>query len=223
MQPITKDLVEHGKVVRGWLGVVIQDIDRKLAEAMKLPSRDGVLVADVQSASPAASAGLLRGDVILSIDGAPVDDSAKLKNSVAAAGANAMIRVEILRGGRKQTLTVKLNEMPAEAIARDPRASRPVPAPSDTLGGLLLEALTPELAVHLGLPPNVRAGLVVTEVVAQSPAERAGLRAGDVVLELDREKVATIADFERLWKAAQGETLLLVARGGRTLFLTVER
>jgi serine protease Do len=141
--------------------------------------------------------------VILSVDGAPVDDSAKLKNSIAAAGANAEIRVEILRGGRKQTLSVKLNEMPAESAGRKPRTSAPVPAaPSDKLGGLVLEPLTPELAAHLGLPANVQAGLVVTEVVAQSPAARAGLRAGDILLELDWEKVI-IADFERLWKAVR--------------------
>jgi serine protease Do len=222
--PITKALLEHGKVVRGWLGIAIQDIDRDLAEAMGLPGRDGVLVGDVQPASPAAKAGLRRGDVILTIDGKPVEDSAKLKNTVAALGASAVVRVEILRAGRKQVLTVKLNEVPEDSPSgSEAPEAQPSPPPGQPLGGVTVEPLTPEFRAHLKLPPDITEGVVVTDMVANSPAARGGMRPGDVVLEIDRTRVTSVADFERLWKAAKGETLVLVARQGRTLFLAVER
>jgi serine protease Do len=222
--PITRALLEHGKVVRGWLGIAIQDIDRDLAQALSLPAADGVLVGDVQPQSPAVRAGLRRGDVILSIDGKAIEDSAKLKNAIAAAGANVVVRVEILRAGRRQTLAVKLNEAPEEAGGESqPAPGAPGPAPGEPSGGLSIRPLTPEMRAHLRLPPDVRDGVVVAEVVANGPAARAGLRPGDVVIEIDRERVTSVADFERLWKAAKGETLVLVARAGRTLFLAVER
>ncbi len=222
VKPIMQSLIDHGRVVRGWLGIAIQDIDRDLAKALQLPSTKGVLVSDVQPDSPAAKAGLRRGDVVLSIDGTSVDSTGRLRNVIAAAGANRTVRMELLRNGKPETLEVKLGEMPAE-VAGQPGPGKAPPGTPGSVDGLTVEELGPSVRQRFNLPDTVKQGVVITGVAPSSAGARAGLRPGDVVLEVDRKRVDSVAAFQSLWRQSKGRTLLLVEREGSSIYLVVKR
>jgi len=219
-RPIVESLLANGKVVRGWLGVSIQDVDQDIARAMRLPSTSGVVISDVQPASPAEKAGLRRGDVVLSADGHAIETAGQLRNRIALAGAGKKLELTVLRGGKREQIAVTLGEMPAETIrAQAPEAARP---PS-TVEGLAVEPLSDALRQRLGLPRDVKNGVVVSHVEPDSAPARAGLRPGDVVLEINRQPVTDTGAFHRLFGAAQGPVLLLVQRRNNTLFLVIKR
>lgn len=217
-KPIVDSLLQHGRVVRGFLGVNIQDVDQDLANAMGVKEVRGVLVSDVHDKSPAAAAGIKRGDIVLSIDGRRVDTTGQLRNLVAAAGAKRSVAVQVLRDDKTKTLTVTLGEMPND-MSRHAKGS---PA-SDALDGATLQPLDASLRQRFHVPDDVKAGVVVVDVDAGSAASRAGLRPGDVVLEVNRHKVRTLDDFKRVYERAKGRVLLLVHRGEGTIFLVVRR
>jgi serine protease Do len=218
--PIMKSLLEHGKVVRGWLGVMIQDVDQDIAEILKLRSTDGVLVSDVQPGSPGARAGLARGDVILSVNRVRVDDPGRLRNEIAAAGAGKTVSIEVLRPGekRKLVLEVKLDAMPEErSQSLEPATAREQGQERD---GITIEPLDQSTRSRFGLPSEIEHGVVITQLVPGSRAAKAGLRQGDVILEVNRQRVLDLASFERLWKATP-RRLLLISRDGQTVFVVV--
>jgi serine protease Do len=222
-RPIVQSLLTQGKVVRGWLGVSIQDIDQDLAKAMGLESTNGVLISDVGAGSPAAAAGLKRGDVVLKVNDQPVDSTGRLRNSIASSGAAARVKLLVLRGGKERVITVELGKMPGgESAGGKSSPAAPGGGPS-SLDGITLEEQTPAMRDRYQLPTRVRQGVLITGVQSGSSAARAGLRPGDVLLEVDRRKVTSIASFERLWKRAKGKTLLLVFRRGRTFFVVVDK
>ena len=181
-----------------------------------------MLVSDVQRQSPAERAGLQRGDVILTVDGRKVGSTGELRNLIAAAGANVASKVEISRNGQRQTLSVKLGETPGEAKGRS--GSRAAPGSAQgRLDGLALEDLNALNRKRFEVPDDVKQGVVVSGIEPGSTAARSGLRTGDVIVEVNRQKVATLGDFEREWKRAKGPTLVVVSRGGTTLFVVVRR
>ncbi|MCC6215153.1 MAG: Do family serine endopeptidase [Polyangiaceae bacterium] len=215
-RPIMESLLKTGRVVRGWLGVSIQDVDPELAKALGLPKPTGALISDVDPAGPAAKAGLQRGDVVLRVDGAPAESASKLRNAVALLGAKRGVRLEILRQGKTIAVTVDLAELPGESGPATPMSGALV-------DGVTMSDVTPELRERFGLPPELQQGALVTAIEPNSQAARAGLRAGDVILEVNRQRVESVARFGGLWGAAKGRTLLLVLRGGGTFFLIVQR
>ena len=221
-RPIVDSLLRHGKVARGWLGVAIQDINQDLAKALGLPSTSGVLVSDVTPGSPAAKGGLKRGDVVLKVDGKTVETTGRLRNLVATSGASAKVNLEVFREGRTQTLQVALGERPESEPGQPPSRGRPGRG-STTLDGLTLETLSPQNRAKHGISPTLTHGVIITGVRPGSSAERAGLRPGDVVLEVDRKKVADLRRFTQLWRAAQGKTLLWIHRRGVTRYVVVDR
>jgi len=221
-KPIVQSLLAHGKVVRGWLGVGIQDITPELSAAMKLASTEGVLVSEVQRGSPAEKAGLQRGDVILSVDGRKVSSTGELRNLVAAAGANVQSKVEIARNGQRQALSVKLGETPGEPKGRQSGQAAPGSG-QGRLDGLALEDLNAMNRQRFEVPGDVKQGIVVSGIEPGSTAARSGLRPGDVIVEVNRQRVATLSDFEREWKRGKGPALVVVSRGGTTLFVVVRR
>ncbi|MBK8995261.1 MAG: Do family serine endopeptidase [Myxococcales bacterium] len=216
-KPIIESLRTNGKVVRGWLGVSIQDVDQELATAMKLPAPTGVLISDVQAGGPAEKAGLLRGDVITKLEGQKVDGVGQFRNRIAESGASKQVKLELLREGKALELTAALESQPGDLR----RAF--APARSDGLDGLTLGELSPDVRRSLNLPKSVTSGVHVVEVERGSPAARAGLRGGDVVLEVNREKVTGVARFREVYAKAKGRTLLLVFREGSTLFVVSRR
>ena len=222
-KPIVDSLIKNGRVDRGYLGVTIQDIDQDMASALGLNKADGVLIADVQPNGPGAKGGLQRGDVVLSIAGQPTHSTGQLRNVVASSGAEQTVQVNVNRKGKSVSLDVKLGTMPDNLGRFAQKPSSGGGASSSALDGVTLEGLTKENKQRFQLPDNVSSGVVITNVEPGSTAARAGLRPGDVVLEVNRQKVTTVQRFEQLYKDGKGQLLLLVNRKGNTLFLAVHR
>jgi len=198
-------LVEHGEVTRGYMGVHIQPITEALAKALNLDERKGALVADVISGSPAEEAGVKRGDVIVSFDGKAVDQSHDLPALVAATPVGEKASVKVLRDGKERELTLEVGRLEAEG----PEVKTSVAEDTEGKWGLRLQDLTPQIAQRLGV--DAEQGALVTDVEPGSPADRASLRRGDVILEVDQEPVTSAEDV----KQAVGDkdsVLLLVQR-----------
>ncbi len=215
-KPIVDALTKDGRVSRGWLGVAIQEIDGEIAHAMKLPKSGGVLIADVQADSPGKRAGLERGDVVTHVGDVAVDSPGSFRNLVASAGAEHTVKLAVVRKGKGLTLNAKLGELPGQE--KGPPAAKP----GGSLDGLSVAPLDAEARKQLGITGEPRQGVVLSKVVAGSAADRAGLKPGDVILEVNRTEVKTPADFERLYTGTQGTRLLLVYRGGATQFVVVK-
>jgi serine protease Do len=217
--PIMDSLKKSGKVVRGWLGVAIQDVDQELADAMKLPSATGILLSDVKPGTPAARAGLARGDVILKVDGRVVDTSGQFRNMIAAAGAKHKAHLDLVRDGKAVASDVELGEMPE---ADTTVASTPGAAQGGALDGIVLENLNPQNRSNFEIDDSVRQGVVIVRLDPQSNAARAGLRPGDVVLEVNRTRVDSPQKFQDLYSKSKSRVLLLVNRHGSTTYLVIK-
>jgi serine protease Do len=224
-QPIMETLKQSGKVSRGFLGVGIQDVDHDLVSSLKLASQNGVLLNEVRSGGPGSKAGLLRGDVVTKVDGKVVTSTGQFRNLIASSGAKKKVTLEIMRDGKPQTLSVELGEVPddASASASGALGGPPRATSGGALDGVTLEELTPEHRRTLGLSPDVQRGVVITDLEPRSAAARAGLRPGDVVLELNRAPVDSLAKFKELYAKASGDVLLLVHRRGSSVFLVVRK
>jgi serine protease Do len=215
---MAKDLLpqlKKGKVVRGWLGVMIQKITSDLREKLDLKDDKGALVADVSPGGPAVKAGIQRGDVIVAFDGRPVKDSTDLPYMVASTPVGKTVSVDVLRKGQKKTLQVKIGELKEEKDAEAVSEAKPKL-------GMTVEELTPEIMKNYRLSES--SGLVVVDVEANSPAAEAGLREGDVILEVDQKPAKALDGFNRQMESyKQGDTVLfLVKRGEATIFLTLK-
>ncbi len=214
-RPIMQSLLKDGRVVRGWMGVAIQDLTEEVARALSLGVTRGVLVTGVNPESPAEKAGLRREDVITQIDGKPVESSARLRTLVASAGAAATVKLAVTRGGKPLEVTVKLTASPEEAVARFERGQ-------GALGGITLEPLGDEVRRRLGLPQRA-SGAVVKSIDPGSPGHGAGLAEGDVILEINRQPVLNPAQFAALYAKASRRVLLLVYRQGGMMYILLDK
>jgi serine protease Do len=215
---MAKDLLpqlKQGRVVRGWLGVMVQKITPELKEKLNIKDDKGALVADVTKGGPAEKAGIERGDVIVSFDGKEIKEMRDLPFVVAATPVDKTVNVEVIRKGKKQSLEVKIGE-----LKDDQEAALVAEAPPRL--GMTVEEVTPELARNLGL--TEMSGIVVVQVEDDSPAAAAGLRPGDVILEIDQSSVESLDEFNsKIEKYKKGDTILLLAkRRGATVFLTLK-
>lgn len=222
-RPIVEALLSKGKVERGWLGVTIQNLDPDLAKGLGVTAKDGVVISDVAKGSPAEKGGLRRDDVILSVDGRAVTTTGELRNAIAIAGANHTAQLKIQRGGTEMTIGVPLTASPDKGKTSDSGEKGKVTPKVDELLGMRLEALTPELRHRLAVPPEVKGGVVVTGVTPDSPLARAGLRPGDIILEVSRQAVSTPDDIQRLYKASKGPAPALVWRSGATTYVVLKK
>ncbi|MGC4092479.1 MAG: DegQ family serine endoprotease [Polyangiaceae bacterium] len=220
--PIMESLKTSGRVVRGWLGVGIQDMDAELAAGLKLPVTRGVLIADVKPGAPAARAGIHRGDVVVKIDGREVSSAGAFRNQVAALGANKAAALELYRDGKPQTLSVQLGEMPGADPAQGPHTGGPATT-GNSLDGLTLEDLNADNRRAFELGADVQKGALVTRINPQSAAARAGLRPGDVLLEVNRTPVDNLQKFQDLYSKTKGNVVLLINRRGTSVFVVVRR
>ncbi len=203
-KPLIPQLVEKGKVTRGFLGVNIQTITPELVAALKLGDIKGVLVADVVPGGAGDKAGIKRGDVIVAYEGKRVQDSHELPALVAATPVGKEATVTVVRDGRERQLSAKIAAMDAEELAANEPGK-----PAQGKWGLQLKDVNPELARQLGL--KVDEGAVVVAVQQGSPADEAGVRQGDVILEVDREPVKSTKEVkDQVAKAGDRGTLLLL-------------
>ena len=212
---IVDELRGSGKVVRGWLGVSIQDVTPALAQSFGLDHPHGALVVEVEPDGPAAKAGLERGDVIIAYNGAPIEESHQLPAMVADMPIGKSAELTILRNGREHTLTVTVAEQPG-AVAR---AGRPH---SDRGWGLALTDLSPALARRFGIPPGVR-GAVIRDIGSGGPAESAGLEPGDVIRQVERQACATARACQQALDRAGDKVMLLIQRGPAVGYYVLER
>lgn len=216
---MAKDLLPQlrkGKVIRGWLGVMIQEVTPEIRQKFDLAKEQGALVSQVTPDGPAAKAGIERGDVIVSFDGKEIKEMHELPYVVATTPVGKRVSVNVIRKGEKKTFEVEVAQMGEEA------QQEPVTEEEAHDFGITLKEITPEMARAYKLPET--SGLVVIKVEAGSPGAQAGLRPGDVILEMDQEKVQTLKEFKtKTSKYQKGDTiLLLINRGGATLYATLE-
>ncbi len=215
---IMGSLVKNGKVVRGWLGVAIQAVDKSLANALGLQSTDGVLIANVQSGSPAANAGVLRGDVVIYVNKTKIRSPSHLRNVIASQSPKSRVALQVLRNGKSKTITVALGSLPG------PRTATHKANPNKQnkqLAGLQVVNLTPQTRQQFRVPNQVQSGVVVAAVTQGSKADRAGIRPGDVIIELNRQPISTSKSFYRAAKRGKSELLLLVQRGDAVIYLVL--
>ena len=215
-------LIARGKVVRGWLGIAIQDVTDELAGSFGVSEREGVLVADVIKGGPGEAAGLRPGDVIVELGGTKIREVPDLQRRVANVAPGQTVAVGVVRDRAPQRLTVRVGEMPADDAAT---AEAEIDIGPEGFG-LQVEPLAPDTAERLGL--SFSQGLLVTDVAAGGPADRAGLRRGDVILEVDRKPVPDALGLQKALGAvpAGRSVLVWVHRPGaeaRNQFLVLER
>ncbi len=226
-KPIIATLRDHGSIERGWLGVQIQGVTPEIASAVGLEKPAGAIVSEVMPDSPAAKAGLRRGDVILTFAGKAVDRLHDLPRLVAAAPIGGKAEVTLWRDHAKQTMTVEVAKLADEQVAATANDNAPAAPAVDSVEtlGLTLASLTPDLRQQFGIAETVD-GVVITAVAEDGPAAKRGLQPGDVIEQVGSAPVATPQQVASLAKAAHAENrnavLLLVNRQGDEIFVAVE-
>ena len=215
-QAVLRDLIEKGRVTRGWLGVVIQDIDQALAKQFDVDVTEGVLISDVQDGSPAGEAGFERGDIVIEYNSKKIHDINDLRNIVAQTEVGKKVNVKVLRKGEEKVLTVKIGEQPSDLFA-----TSSLPSGKDM--GMMVQDLTEELAASMGYEGE--SGVLVSSVEPGSPAAMAEVKEGDLIKEANREKVSNVNDFRKALKNADKDQdiLLLVKRGAHTRFVIIKK
>jgi serine protease Do len=214
---VLPQLKEHGKVTRGWLGVMIQQVTPDLAENFGLERPIGALVGQVMPDSPAEKAGLKAGDVIIEYNGKEVSQMSMLPAMVASTTVGEKATLVLIRDGKKQNLTVDIGKLEdEETIIADTETGT-----SKKLG-MSVQELTPKLAGQLGIDETE--GLIVTDINSGSAAEEAGIIRGDIILEINREKVENITQYKKALQAAQEKKsiLLLIKRDKNTRFVVID-
>ncbi|MBU1233878.1 MAG: DegQ family serine endoprotease, partial [Proteobacteria bacterium] len=215
---VMDSLIKHGKVVRGWLGVAIQDLDKDLSEAMGLKDINGVLVSDVTENSPAAKAKLERGDVILRVNGEKMTSTGRLRNTIAAMGAGTEVQLDLMRDGKEKTVPLTLGELPDDFGGQATLQEN-----DGLLGGITVAPLNELTREKFEINKNVKTGVAITQVEGGSTAEQAGLRSGDVILEINRQNVNSVEDFEKVYKKSKDSLLMLIYRQNSTFYLVLRK
>ena len=208
---VMEQILEHGKVVRGWLGVVIQEITPDIAEAIGV--KEGILVAQVMKGSPADKAGLKVGDIIIALNGRKLEDVRDLQLSIMKTKPGTEVTLTIIREGKRKEIKVKVGELP-EKISGKPKSYE-----GEDLG-LSLRDLTPKEKARLGVE-----GVLVVSVAPGSPAYESGLRPGDVIMRVNYKKVSTVREFYKLIESlkdmGKSKALLLVRRNSSNIYLVL--
>jgi serine protease Do len=213
VKELLPDLKSRGKVVRGWLGVSVQQLTPDIATAMGLEKSTGALVSDVVEGSPAAKAGMKVGDVILQYNGQEVNHSSDLPILVARTKVGQTVPLKIFRSKQEVGLSVTVEDLKEDEIVA------PTSKKSDF--GLTVQRVTPEIANKLGLK-DIR-GVLITAVDPEGRGAEAGLRRGDIILEIDRQPISDPSAYERAVAAAKDNNLLfLVRRGDTNIFVALK-
>jgi serine protease Do len=217
---VMTQLIKTGRVVRGWLGVAIQDVTDELATSFGVREREGVLIADVIKGGPADKAGVRPGDVVVEFNGTKIKEVPDLQRRVAGVAPGETVKLTVVRDKQPVSVSVAIGEMPSEetAVAAVERETEGL--------GMQVETLSPDASERLGLPFSQ--GLIVTDVASGGPADRAGLRRGDVILEVDRRPVTDLAALRRALAAAPVDKAVLLylhrpGGGGRNQYVFLER
>ena len=206
---VISQLMEKGRVVRGWLGVIIQPITQEIAEGMGHESTDGALISDISPGSPAEKAGLKRGDVVVEFDGKPIKEFTSLPKRVAMKAPGASSKLTVLREGKRKDISVVLGEMPDDKTAAESRKEEDIE----------LSDITPDIASRFGIEDET--GVLVTNVSRGSSAWEAGFRPGDLILEVDKSPVANLGDYNKVVDRLEPgkKYLFLVKKRKNTIYI----
>jgi serine protease Do len=214
---VLAQLKEHGKVTRGWLGVMIQQVTPDLADNFGLDRPIGALVGQVVPDSPADKAGLNAGDVIIEYNGKEVSQMSMLPAMVANTSVGEKATIVLIRDGKKQDITVEIGKLEdADSVLADTETG------TSKKIGMTVQELTPKLSESLGI--DEIQGLIVSDIITGSAAAEAGILRGDIILEINREKVESIAQYQNALQAAQEKKsiLLLIRRDQHTRFVVID-
>ena len=217
-KPIYESLIATGKVVRGYVGIGIQDLNQDLAMSFSVKDSRGALISDVKPDSPAAEAGLKQGDVIVEYNGLAVEDGVALQRMVTRTPVGTKVLVRVIRDGRERGVTVRVGEQPDDSkIAKVGKSEG-----DHAFSGIELEDLDQDTARVLGF--DGKRGVVVTNVKPGSEAEKAGLLAGDIIQEMNRRPIKSVQDFKKASSDLKtgANVLMLISRRGSALFLSVK-
>ena len=223
VRSVMEQLIKGGKVVRGYLGVSIQELTQDLAKQFGTTETKGVLIGDVLVDSPAKRAKLERGDVIVEFDGRLVENPTQFRNLVAQTPIGKKVRIKLLRNGKERDQEVTIAEQPKTMARAETDAEGDEARGGGAFAGLEVRELTTDVARRFNIPRD-RRGVVVVRVADGSPAEEAGLQVGDVVVEINRNPVASLRDFAKATGALspKDSALVLVLRNGRSTYLTIK-
>lgn len=218
VKQIATELIEHGKVTRGWLGVSIQEVDSELAEKLGLDRPMGALITQTFDGMPAAESGLQRGDVIVAINDKAIKNMNHLRATVATFKPTTTVSISILRDRQTQNISVTLGE-------RSPQALRPPKDSEEYVNlwkGLSLQNLTADLAEKLGHTADE--GVLIADVAPDSAAAKAGVRKGDLILEVESQPIHSVSEFKAAVEKVAGEAkiLLLVKHEGQARYMTLK-
>jgi serine protease Do len=225
---VMDQLISKGNVSRGMLGVGVQTVTANLAQSLGMQQPHGVMVNSVTPGGPAAKAGLKTGDIILEMNGQPVNDPNILRNEVAGSAPGSPVTLTILRNGAQQQVQVQLGTWTPQAEAGIAPSSQPGAGGTNGQGGnggphlgLAVVPMTSDLAAQIGVPPNTQ-GVVVETVNPDGPAAQAGIQTGDIIQQVNHQPVRSAADLKgALARSGNRPPLLLVNRGGQTIFVAV--
>lgn len=217
---VMDDLIKHGEVRRGWLGVVVQQLTPSLVEAYKIPVKEGAIIADVQVDSPAEKAGLERGDVIIAIDGQKVKGTQDVILFIRNKMEGDKVEVEVYRKGSKKKLDVVLGELTEGQLSGMGKRSRSQSGQtkSSTKFGITVSEIDEALKEKYELKDDK--GLVITAITPGTEGHSLGLKPGDVILEINRVEMKSIADWNKVMNEKRKAIALLVKRDDQTLFIS---
>lgn len=211
---VYEQIIQHGSVVRGYLGVRIQPLTQDLADKFGLTDHHGILVGEVQKGTPGEKAGLKQADVIVELDGKKIEEAAAFRNAIAMKTPGSKVNLTVVRDGQRITVPATLDKLPETASVVAESAAKPANS-----WGFSVQTLTPDLAKKFGYSQD--AGVVITEVTPNSPAAEAGLEPGMLIQQVNRRTVHSADEFNEAMQQDAKSMLLLVsnAQGSRFLVL----
>ncbi len=212
---VMDSLIKKGKVIRGWLGVTIQNLTPELAKQFNLKEEKGVLIADVIEGSPVEKAGIQRGDVITEFEGKKIDEPYQLRNMVANTAPGQEVVIKIIRENKTETKKVTIGELPSE-MQKPSKGEY-----NNLLRGVTVQNLASDIYESLNLPKRLK-GVVVSGIDEESPAAMA-LERGDVIQEINKQKITSVKSYENIVAKIKPEEdiLLLVFKGGSSIYVTL--
>lgn len=219
---IMDQILAHGKVTRGYLGVIISDVTPDLAKEFSYSGSNGALVNDVQSDTPGAKAGLKRGDIITAVNGQPVNGSNELQLKISSMPPDAIAKLSVWRDGKTLNIPVTLGTRPANPGQQSNNSNEQGQQGPGVMKGVQVETVTPNIAQQLNLPSSTH-GVVVDSVDPSSSAAAAGVQRGDVIQEVNRKPVDNVQQFQQALSSAGNQpVLLLINHQGITNYLVVQ-
>jgi len=218
---VMDQLIKSGKVTRGYMGAILQNVTGDLQKQFNLPNAKGALVSQIEAGKPAAQAGLKVGDFITAINGLSIADANDAVIRIIQMSPGTVAHLDVLRDGKQMTINITLGTRPSDdTVGRNFSSPGQGGNTSDALKGVTVETLTPDIAQQVNVPASTK-GVVVDSVDDDSPASDV-LQRGDVIVEVDRQPIANEKDYDRLVQQAKGDSiLLLVNRGGSNIFVAI--